>query len=134
MPGFITAGVSEEQAQQVAERYTVVANRGLGVLKRVVVNHDIAATSQVVGALYTAARIAALVSPLTLAYILIVLAFVLPKAYEMRKPQVDAAVAKARAQATRIYDQYLRQYMSRVPRASNAEPIEILNEEIKKVE
>lgn len=134
MPGFITAGVSEEQAKQVAERYTVVANRVLGFLKRVVVNHDIAATSQVVGALYTAARIAALVSPLTLAYILVVLAFVLPKAYEMRKPQVDAAVAKARAQATRIYDQYLRQYMSRVPRASNAEPIEILNEEIKKVE
>lgn len=134
VPAFVSAGVTEEQAKKVAEKYTVLANRVLGFLKRVFAARDLKATGQTVGTLYTAARIVSLVSPLSIAYLLVVVAFSVPKLYELRKPQVDELVSKARSQATRIYDQHLRHYVAKLPRASNAEPIEILEEEIKKTE
>ncbi|KAL6780159.1 hypothetical protein ACKKBF_B14225 [Auxenochlorella protothecoides x Auxenochlorella symbiontica] len=127
VPEVLKRGVTEQEVQAVAQRGTVLINRVLGFLKRVLHLTDPIATGQTAAALYAVARIAGLVSPVTLAFVLVLLAFTLPKIYELRKPQIDDAVATLKVQATRFYDQYLSRFVTRIPRAANADPIEIID-------
>lgn len=100
VPEVLKRGVTEQEVQAVAQRGTVLINRVLGFLKRVLHLTDPIATGQTAAALYTVARIAGLVSPVTLAFVLVLLAFTLPKIYELRKPQIDDAVATLKVQVS----------------------------------
>ena len=51
---------------------------------------------------------------------MVVLAFVVPKAYELRKDEIDAAVSHAHKQTTSYYKQYAEPYVKQIPRASTS--------------
>lgn len=48
------------------------------------------------------------------------LAFSLPKIYELRKPEVDALAARAAQQGQAHYKKFVEPYVSKIPRASTA--------------
>lgn len=123
VPAVLKHGVTEEEAKAAAEKATVYVNKALAFLKRLFLASDPLATAQTAGVLYGIARVAAVVSPLTVAYTLVVLAFSLPKIYELRRHQIDEVVATLRTHATKLYDQYLRRFVSQIPRARNTVPI-----------
>lgn len=50
----------------------------------------------------------------------VVLAFSLPKIYELRKPEVDALASRAAAQGQAHYKKFVEPYVSKIPRASTA--------------
>lgn len=75
-------------------------------------------------ALYMLARLTSAFSLLGLVFAVVVLAFSLPKVYELRKDQIDAGVDAARKQTTQLYDTYLHSIVSKIPKASNAKPAE----------
>ena len=64
-------------------------------------------TGSVVGVLYAVARVSAWVSLVGLAYAATLAAFTLPKFYELKQAEIDAALAKARSQGTAFYDKHL---------------------------
>lgn len=49
-----------------------------------------------------------------------VLAFIIPKIYELRKDDIDSAVSQGYSQGARGYNQYLKPYVEKIPRASTS--------------
>lgn len=49
-----------------------------------------------------------------------VLAFTLPKLYELRKEEIDGAVSQTYSQGHKVYHQNVKPYLSSIPRASGA--------------
>ena len=49
-----------------------------------------------------------------------VLSFILPKIYEMRKHDIDSAVSQGYNSSQRGYNQYLKPYVEKIPRASTS--------------
>ena len=50
----------------------------------------------------------------------VVLAFVLPKAYELKKDEVDQVVTTVHKQTSSYYMQYAEPYVQKIPRASTS--------------
>ena len=50
----------------------------------------------------------------------VVLAFAVPKVYELRKAEVDALAARAASEGTKHYKKFVEPYVSKIPRASTA--------------
>ena len=49
-----------------------------------------------------------------------VLGFVIPKIYELRKDDIDSAVSSGYTQSQKGYQQYLKPYVEKIPRASTS--------------
>ena len=87
MPAFVSEGISEAEAKDIAMRYTVYVNKILGtcrgccecicthththtaLMERIISGKDVVLTLQVAGALFVVAKVAAVVSPLTLTWL-----------------------------------------------------------------
>ena len=48
------------------------------------------------------------------------LAFTVPKIYEVKKHEIDEGLAKAQGTTRQLYDQHLHKYVEKIPRAQNA--------------
>jgi hypothetical protein len=75
-----------------------------GYVNKLITGRSPSLSVSVCVALYTIAGVAERVSMMGLLYTLCLLAFSLPKLYELRKAEIDAVVDKAREQLTYIYD------------------------------
>lgn len=120
VPRVVSQGISEGEAKDAAARYAVYANKFLGLLERVIGGKDVILTLQIAGALYVVAKVAAVVSPLTLAYLGVLLLFSLPKLYELKKDEIDGHVAKARDSYQDVYSKHVDPLVKKIPRASTA--------------
>ena len=52
----------------------------------------------------------------------VLVAFSVPKLYELKKPEIDDAVATGHARTKQLYDQHVAPALAKVPRASSATP------------
>lgn len=124
VPAVLKEGVTEAQAKAAAEKATVYVNKFLSYVDRLVTGHEPALLLVVLGALWALAWLATAVSVPATLYVLVLLAFTVPRLYENYQDEIDAAVDKLRKQATSIYDKYLHKYASKIPRAAPARPAE----------
>lgn len=118
MPAVVRHGVTEEDAKALAERATPCVNRGLGFALRVLQGREPMLTGAISAVLYVIAFLSGVVTLSVLALLLTLALFSLPKAYELRHDEVDAAVARAREVAAQIYEKYLARIVALVPRGS----------------
>lgn len=117
VPKALREGVSEADARNLAEKLRAPANDVLAVVGRVLSGKDIKLSGMVAGALFISRWVFGYVSVLTLAYTVLVLAFTVPKLYEMRKNDADHVVALVRTKYTEAYQQFDAKVASRIPAA-----------------
>lgn len=101
LPAVLRTGVDEAAAKQVAEKLRVFVNNGLAVVRRVALGEEPLLTLKAAAALFVVGWLGRLASPLGLLFAAVVLLFALPKAYELRKDDVDAGLESARSHAER---------------------------------
>jgi riboflavin kinase len=122
VPRLLREGISESQAKSLVDSYTPMVNKGLALLYRIATGKDPVLTAQVVGVLFVVGKLGKVFSVLTWAFVVVVLAFSLPKAYELKKPEIDDAVATGHARTKQLYDQHVAPHVAKIPRASSATP------------
>jgi riboflavin kinase len=120
IPAVIQNGVTESQVRSFAEKATGPINKLFAFTKRVISGQDVFLSLQVAAALYVFGRLGNYFTSLGLVYIVVVLAFTLPKVYELKKDEIDAVVRKLYGQSKTYYKQYAEPYVQKIPRASTS--------------
>lgn len=122
VPTILTKGVTEEEARQYAVSMLPAVNRVLGTLGVIVSGKDLRLSSLVIGGSYAAARVFSVISPLTLSYLVVLLAFTLPKAYESKQDDVDKVAREVRLRLKEAYDKVNDAVLSKIPKAGQPHP------------
>ncbi|KAK9805889.1 hypothetical protein WJX73_001657 [Symbiochloris irregularis] len=120
LPRVVREGVSEGHVKQFAQNFTAVINKGLSFVNRLTSGEDVILSVEVAGGLYVAAKIGNYFSSLGLLYTLVVLAFTVPKLYELKKDDIDQAVSTASYHGKKNYTQYVEPYVKKIPKASTS--------------
>jgi riboflavin kinase len=120
IPAVIQQGISQAQIQDFAQRATVPTNRILAFAKRVLSGHDVVLSVQSAGLLYIFGRLGHYFSSVGLLYLVVVLAFSVPKIYELNKKEVDNVLNSVQKQSQTYYKQYAEPYIQKIPRASTS--------------
>lgn len=120
IPGVLREGVTEGQVKQFAADWTPYINKALAFAYRVATGKDVVLSIQVAGVLFVIAKIGGLFTPLGWVYTAVLLAFTVPKLYEVKKDEIDGGIAKAQGTSRQLYDQHLHKYVEKIPRAQNA--------------
>ena len=118
VPGFLKTGVTDAQARAAAEAGTVYLNRALAAAYRLVAGRDVVLAAQASAALWLVGRVASWFTSLGLIFVSAVLAFSGPKIYELRKADIDGAVAAAASQGKAHYAKFVQPYVAKLPRAT----------------
>jgi hypothetical protein len=87
---------------------------------RLVSGKDIILAGQAALALFALGKVAAWFTSLGLVFVAAVLAFSVPKIYELRKGEIDGLAAKAADQGKAHYKKFVEPYVAKIPRASTA--------------
>ncbi|PNH06921.1 Reticulon-like protein B1 [Tetrabaena socialis] len=117
VPAILTHGMTEEDARKVAESARPAINKALAVVGVLASGKDLRLSLLVAFGSYLAARIFALISPLTLAYIVVLLAFTLPKAYEAKHEDVDKVVKLIKDKVHEVGAKFNETVLSKIPKA-----------------
>lgn len=120
LPAIVDRGVSDSDLKYFAESFTAVINKGLGFTRRLISGKDIILTVEVAAALYVFGKIGNFFSSLGLLYTLAVLAFTVPKLYELKKDDIDNAVSTAQTHGKKHYSNYVEPYVKKIPRGSTS--------------
>lgn len=123
VPQLLREGISESQVKSLVESYTPMINKGLALLYRVATGKDPVLTAEVVGVLFVVGKLGKVFSVLTWAFVVVLVAFSVPKLYELKKPEIDDAVATGHARSKEIYDKHVAPHVAKIPRASSATPV-----------
>ena len=118
LPGVMREGVTEGQVRALAEKATPYINKVLKFSNRVLSGKDVVMSVSVGAGCMILGKALALVSILGLAYTLVVLAFSVPKVYDMYHDQIDGVIDIVRQKVTQIHDTYLAKILKRIPRAA----------------
>lgn len=120
VPDVVRHGVSDSQIKSGAERLTTILNKLLAFANRVFTGKEVVLSAQVAAALFLIAKVGNWFTSLGLLYTVVVLAFTLPKAYELKKDEVDNLAAKAHHHGKANYTKYVEPYVNKIPRASTS--------------
>lgn len=120
LPRVLQSGVSESELKGVAVDLTAVINKILAYVRKLASGKDVILSIQVAAGLYGIAKFSSYFSTLGLAYTLVVLAFVLPKVYELRKDDIDRTFYTVSNNTQATYNQYVDPYVKKLPRATTA--------------
>lgn len=122
VPVLLKEGVTESQVRGFASDVTPLINKALAFAYRLASGKEVVLSLQVVVALFVVSKLGGWFTLLGWGYFLVLLAFTVPKVYELKKPEIDAQVSNMHAQTKKIYDQHLDKYVQKIPRASTATP------------
>lgn len=117
VPTILKEGVSEEQMRRSAETLRPLVNKALAYVSVLVTGKDLKVCVLVPVLSYCAARTFVYITPLKLAYIIFVLAFALPKAYELKQDEVDRVLRIANQKAKETYAKFNEAVLSKIPKA-----------------
>jgi hypothetical protein len=118
VPAFLKSGITDAQARAGADAAAVYVNRGLAFAYRLVAGRDVVLAAQAAAALWLVGRVASWFTSLGLIFVAAVLAFSAPKVYELRKADIDGAVAAAASQGKAHYAKFVQPYVAKLPRAT----------------
>jgi len=120
MPRILAEGISETNVKRTAEEYTPMINQCLALAHRMLTGKEVVLTGKVLAVLYVVSRLGKVFSVLTWAYVVLLLAFSIPKLYELKKPEIDRGIDQASKQAQRINEQYVAPSIAKIPRSSTS--------------
>lgn len=69
VPSFVNNGITEEEAKKAMEKAVPLVNKTLAMLNNVITGKDLVLSVKVLGAIYITARVSAMISLFTLAYL-----------------------------------------------------------------
>lgn len=69
IPSFVNNGITEEEAKKAMEKAVPIVNKTLAMLNNVITGKDLVLSVKVLGAVYIVARVSAMISLFTLAYL-----------------------------------------------------------------
>lgn len=128
LPPVFRTGIDEATWRSVSEKLRGAANAAFAAAGCVLSGNDIAASLKAAGVVFLIGWAGRLMSPIGLAYTTVLAAFSLPKAYEMRKDDVDASLATAKRTLDDQYGKLSAQandlYTRLTPRKGPAPPKE----------
>eukprot|EP01025_Chloroclados_australasicus_P060944 TRINITY_DN78_c0_g2_i1.p2 TRINITY_DN78_c0_g2~~TRINITY_DN78_c0_g2_i1.p2 ORF type:complete len:301 (-),score=26.48 TRINITY_DN78_c0_g2_i1:422-1324(-) len=119
LPVAFKDGLTAKDIQEFAEKYLDQINMVLSNLYRVLSGTDAALSIKVVGALFVVTQVFRWFSPLTLAYLVIVIAFTVPKFYELNKDQCDKYLKIAHDKVAELYKKFDEQVLKKIPKAGS---------------
>jgi len=122
MPRILQEGVSEGDLKGLVEEYTPLLNKGIALAHRVFTAKDAVLAAKVIGVLFVISKLGKVFSVLTWAYVVVLLAFSLPKIYELKKHEIDSGLSQAQSQAQKIHSQYVAPNLAKIPRGSTSTP------------
>lgn len=120
VPAILREGVSEGQIKRLVEQLTPLLNKALAVTYRLATGKDLLLTVQVAGVLFAVNRLSSLLSILSTLYLVALLAFSVPKLYELKKTEIDAAIKEISSRTKALYDEHAAPLVAKIPRASSA--------------
>lgn len=120
VPAILKEGVSEEQMRRFSESLRPLVNKALAYISVLVTGKDLKICILVPVLSYFAARIFLYITPLKLAYLVFFLAFVLPKAYEVKQDEVNQVVKVANEKGHELYAKFNEAVLSKIPKAPTA--------------
>ena len=50
---------------------------------------------------------------------MVLVAFTVPKVYELKKPEIDSALNKVHTEVKKLYDQHLAKWVDKIPKAKS---------------
>jgi hypothetical protein len=99
LPRVLTAGIDETAARQATDKARSVLNHALQLGGRVLSGEDLGLSLRAAVLLFFSARLGRIITPVGLLYLAVLALFTLPKVYELRKDELDAAHDAVRRQA-----------------------------------
>eukprot|EP01025_Chloroclados_australasicus_P037576 TRINITY_DN383_c1_g1_i1.p3 TRINITY_DN383_c1_g1~~TRINITY_DN383_c1_g1_i1.p3 ORF type:complete len:275 (+),score=24.76 TRINITY_DN383_c1_g1_i1:106-825(+) len=121
LPPYLENGVTEKEIQQFSEQHLDTINKALSTVYTLASGSDAILSGKSVIALFLVARISALISPFTLAYLCAFFAFTGPKFYEIRKDEIDVVWADVSVYFQQIYDMINEKVLSKIPTAKKVD-------------
>eukprot|EP00884_Botryococcus_braunii_P012152 jgi/Botrbrau1/20938/Bobra.0135s0066.1 len=103
VPELIKNGVKDSDVKAFADQATTYVNKGLGFLFRLLSGKDIVLVGKVALALLVISKVSSYFTSLGLLYTAFILAFTLPKIYELKKPEIDSFVTKSKDQLNSMW-------------------------------
>lgn len=120
LPPILKNGISETDAKAFAVRATDGINTALAYVRRLASGKDVFLSLQAAAVLFLVAKIGARFTILGLTYAVTLLAFTIPKVYELKKDEIDEVSSKVYAEGKYLYAKYAEPYLKKIPRASTS--------------
>lgn len=117
IPKALTEGLTEEQFRSSSDKFRVQINSVLAIAGRLVSGKDLPLTLKVTGGLYAIGWLSQRVSLLAAAYFVLLLAFTLPKVYELKYAQIDKVVTTLMEKASQVYEKVNEAVLKKIPAA-----------------
>mmetsp|Transcript_12463 Transcript_12463/g.32959 ORF Transcript_12463/g.32959 Transcript_12463/m.32959 type:complete len:209 (-) Transcript_12463:334-960(-) len=115
LPDVLKDGFHEEALKELAVKYRPLINLVLCTLGRVLSGEDAPLSLKVFAAGMALSWLAARVSLITAAYLIIFLAFTGPKVYEMKQKEIDQAFALAGDHMKGLYKKFDETVLKKIP-------------------
>jgi len=120
IPMVLKNGISEADAKTFAVRATDGVNRTLAYACRLASGKEVFLSLQAAAALFVIAKFGNWFTTIGLLYTVALLAFSVPKIYEVKKDQIDAVATKVHYHGKEAYVKYADPYVKKIPRASTS--------------
>ncbi|GIL65583.1 hypothetical protein Vafri_19325, partial [Volvox africanus] len=117
VPALLARGLSEEEAKKFVDASLPVVNNILASLGVLAAGTDFKVSLGVVLGAYTFVHVFALISPVALIYIVVILAFSVPKIYELKQEQIERVVSAFKTKSNQLIAQF-KEIVSKIPRAA----------------
>lgn len=125
LPAFIKTDISSDQIASFTESALPIVNQVRGKVVQVATGSDPILSVKVMGSLYTARKVVGMFGSIAnIGLIVVVLAFILPKVYEMQRAEVDKALAMLAEKAGELYKKVDESVLKKIPRSSSAKKSE----------
>eukprot|EP01023_Acetabularia_acetabulum_P042467 TRINITY_DN419_c0_g1_i1.p3 TRINITY_DN419_c0_g1~~TRINITY_DN419_c0_g1_i1.p3 ORF type:complete len:240 (-),score=51.00 TRINITY_DN419_c0_g1_i1:598-1317(-) len=119
LPSAFKDGLTEKDVQSFAEKYLDHINSVFSQTYRLLSGSDPALTMKVVGGLFMVTQVVRYLSPLTLMYFAVLLAFSVPKFYELNKDKCDHYISLAQSKANELFGKFNETVLKKIPKASD---------------
>mmetsp|Transcript_36600 Transcript_36600/g.81461 ORF Transcript_36600/g.81461 Transcript_36600/m.81461 type:complete len:222 (+) Transcript_36600:208-873(+) len=117
IPAVFKEGISESAAKDLVSRNIPYVNKALSFIGKLASGKDVKLSAATGAGLFVAAYIMRFISVLTFAFVVVLLAFSLPKAYELKKDEVDRVVAQLLSKVKELYAKVEDAVFKKAPKA-----------------
>eukprot|EP01025_Chloroclados_australasicus_P021332 TRINITY_DN2240_c0_g1_i1.p2 TRINITY_DN2240_c0_g1~~TRINITY_DN2240_c0_g1_i1.p2 ORF type:complete len:258 (+),score=27.38 TRINITY_DN2240_c0_g1_i1:60-776(+) len=117
LPAAFQKGLTEADLQKFSEKYAGAVNSMMEYVRRVLSGKDAQLSMKIAGILFALSQVALYVSPLTVCYVITVLAFFVPKFYELNKEGCDKTMEIAMKKFNEVYSKFEERVLNKIPKS-----------------
>ncbi|GLC33413.1 hypothetical protein PLESTB_000072900 [Pleodorina starrii] len=117
VPAVLARGLSQDEAHKVVDAALPAVNKAIATIGVLASGKDLKLSLLVVAASYSAARVFAVIGPITLVYLVVLVAFTTPKLYELKQEEIDKVLAAAKNKFDELTTKF-SEIVSKIPKAA----------------